>query len=656
MGVELTLQVIKEGQVVGTHNFDSDSQRTIKIGRLGSAQVKLDDPKAARIHAVIEFASGAMSLIDMGSKTGTHVNDSRVHKTTLAFGDKIKIGDTEIQVCEPGSVAVQPEPVAAPVPGMMPAGAAPVPGMMPAGAAPVPGMMPAGAAPVPGMPSPNIRPAGGVTTPRFDQGAGIQPVRRMTQEGLRSAAVENKPHPSIRPEEAVTEENRFVELRYYWGEALLNIFHYHHPKKLTIGESKQADIFLTSEGLPVEIFPLIRSIDGEYVLTFSDKMEGELNLSGSIFTLKEVRATSYARKDDKYANCYQVRLKTDARALIHWGGATFAIRFVSPPRALPSKPFDAVDLPIVNAFIGSIFFHIAAIITFMVYPYDTSSLKEDLFDKPDRFASLVLEAPKPTESTEDLLKKIKEKVEKKKEKIEEEKPKPTKQLLTKTPIKKIKKPKKTKDQKAAEMKQKLSKFLSGGSGSGAGSLLGGGGGGTLSGTLTNVIGSAGAGSATAGMAGLGIRGGAALGGGMGTSRGLGGIGTSGRSGGGGLGYGSGVGLKGRKSRSVMGLGTPVVMGSLPKDVIQKVINKNKNQIRYCYEVQLQRNQNLEGKISVKWIISATGSVSKTSLNSSTMKNRAVERCILAKIKTWKFPAPAGGGIVEVNYPFVFKAS
>ena len=32
----------------------------------------------------------------------------------------------------------------------------------------------------------------------------------------------------------------------------------------------------------------------------------------------------------------------------------------------------------------------------------------------------------------------------------------------------------------------------------------------------------------------------------------------------------------------------------------------------------------------------------------------VERCIGAKIRTWKFPKPKGGGIVIVRYPFVFK--
>ena len=39
-----------------------------------------------------------------------------------------------------------------------------------------------------------------------------------------------------------------------------------------------------------------------------------------------------------------------------------------------------------------------------------------------------------------------------------------------------------------------------------------------------------------------------------------------------------------------------------------------------------------------------------------MKNANVENCLASRIKTWVFPKPKGGGIVIVNYPFVFKQS
>ena len=89
MGVALNVQVLQNGQLIGQHEFDSDVHRTIKIGRLPSAQVKIEDPKVSRIHAVIEFAGTEVSLIDMSSTVGTAVNGAKVHKVKLNHGDQI---------------------------------------------------------------------------------------------------------------------------------------------------------------------------------------------------------------------------------------------------------------------------------------------------------------------------------------------------------------------------------------------------------------------------------------------------------------------------------------------------------------------------------------------------------------------------------------
>ncbi|MEO0814370.1 MAG: AgmX/PglI C-terminal domain-containing protein, partial [Myxococcota bacterium] len=86
------------------------------------------------------------------------------------------------------------------------------------------------------------------------------------------------------------------------------------------------------------------------------------------------------------------------------------------------------------------------------------------------------------------------------------------------------------------------------------------------------------------------------------------------------------------------------------------IDQNRNQIRFCYEKELQRNQELAGKVQMKWVISATGSVARSQVTSNSMQTPAVGQCLKQKIMGWKFPAPAGGGIVEVNYPFVFKSN
>jgi hypothetical protein len=43
------------------------------------------------------------------------------------------------------------------------------------------------------------------------------------------------------------------------------------------------------------------------------------------------------------------------------------------------------------------------------------------------------------------------------------------------------------------------------------------------------------------------------------------------------------------------------------------------------------------------------------VRSTTMNNQPVENCIMARIKTWAFPKPKGGGQVLVSYPFLFKS-
>ena len=667
MGLALFVHTFRAGQPAGQFQFDADANRTIKIGRLSSAQLKLEDPSVARIHAVIELAGQEVSLIDMGSTSGTQVNGVKAHKVKLNHGDQITVGETTLMVGigEPPVVAqaapVQPAPVMAgqqmPAPGL-PAPGLPAPGL-PAPGLPAPGL-PAQQMPAPGLPMqqqvaqpPQAASMPRPTQPRFDGGLQSPEVRRITKERLTSAAVESKPHPSLPPEPQMSVDNRVLEVRIYWGEVLLAMHHYAKPKCITIGENKRTDFFISSEGLPIEEFPLIRYMDDDYVLSFTTGMEGELEIANELRSLNQIRGSSLVRKDDSLDSTYNLKLPIDARGLLHWGGATFALRFVSPPTPIPNEFFKSMDLQYVNMLLLSLFFHIATMVTFLVFPYDTDALRVDLFDEPDRFAQLVLEGPQETESTKDLLEKLKKNVEEKKKKIKPPEEKVDLKVTKKQP--QVQKPVKTKSQKKAEVAQKFSKLFTGSSG-GAGSLLGGGGGGTLAGTLSNVIGTTGKGSATAGIAGLGIRGdGPLTGGGIGTSRGIAGIGTSGRLGGGGLAYGSGVSMGKRKERGMISLSTPVIMGALPPEVIKKVINQNKNQIRYCYEIELQRNQNLEGRIMMSWIIAATGSVAKVRVKTSTIKNANVERCIAAKIKTWKFPAPAGGGIVEVNYPFVLRS-
>ena len=98
-------------------------------------------------------------------------------------------------------------------------------------------------------------------------------------------------------------------------------------------------------------------------------------------------------------------------------------------------------------------------------------------------------------------------------------------------------------------------------------------------------------------------------------------------------------------------------GSLPKEVIAKVIKQNLGGVRHCYEKELAKNPKLEGKITMKIVIAPEGTVrSSEDISSSAFPSKAVSDCVVARFKAMVFPKPKGGGIVIVNYPVIFKAN
>ena len=125
MAVPLTLKVFKGDALVATKDYERD---IIKIGRLSSAHLCLDDEKVSRIHSVIEVGGdGSLSIIDMGSVEGTYVNGKRVNKGQLAFGDEIRLGATTIVVEDPAAFAAKNLSVAAESNAEVSDGAAPAP-------------------------------------------------------------------------------------------------------------------------------------------------------------------------------------------------------------------------------------------------------------------------------------------------------------------------------------------------------------------------------------------------------------------------------------------------------------------------------------------------------------------------------------------------
>ena len=150
--------------------------------------------------------------------------------------------------------------------------------------------------------------------------------------------------------------------------------------------------------------------------------------------------------------------------------------------------------------------------------------------------------------------------------------------------------------------------------------------------------------------------GAGIGGG-GDGEGLGGLGTRDRGGRGGSGYGHDGGYVGDHIGRVpaqVGMEAPILMGALDKSQIDRVIKQHLSQIRYCYQKELNRAPDLEGKVVMKFVIATDGSVSRADVQSTSLNNPVVESCLSDRFMRFQFPRPTGGGIVIVTYPFVFN--
>lgn len=133
----------------------------------------------------------------------------------------------------------------------------------------------------------------------------------------------------------------------------------------------------------------------------------------------------------------------------------------------------------------------------------------------------------------------------------------------------------------------------------------------------------------------------------------GGYGTKGK-GGGQAGYGK-LSMVGSAGNMPIPLGKEAIIeGGLDLDLVSDVIRRNMGQIRFCYEQGLQLDPSLAGRVGVRFTIAGNGQVKIADVENTTLNSKQIEECILARLKSWKFPLPDGGVEVKVSYPFSFK--
>ena len=100
----------------------------------------------------------------------------------------------------------------------------------------------------------------------------------------------------------------------------------------------------------------------------------------------------------------------------------------------------------------------------------------------------------------------------------------------------------------------------------------------------------------------------------------------------------------------------VIVGAVDPSAIEQAIQAHANEFRYCYERELNAgNPGLSGKIFTTFVIGPSGLANQTAIKSSTVKNAMVEKCVLQVIRRiTEFPKPAGGASVTVTFPFTYQ--
>lgn len=88
------------------------TEAVIKIGKLASSHLRLEDESVSRMHAVLEVTGpGQVQLIDLGSTRGTLLNGERVAKAMLNSGDVVQFGEVRVAISFPtADVAAQVTP------------------------------------------------------------------------------------------------------------------------------------------------------------------------------------------------------------------------------------------------------------------------------------------------------------------------------------------------------------------------------------------------------------------------------------------------------------------------------------------------------------------------------------------------------------------
>ena len=92
----LAFSISVGGDFVGKQEFEQDM---VTIGKGSTAVLQIQDDQLADLHAAVQLGDdGEITVLDLGSETGTLLNGSPVNNDKIADGDEIRLGNTVVTV------------------------------------------------------------------------------------------------------------------------------------------------------------------------------------------------------------------------------------------------------------------------------------------------------------------------------------------------------------------------------------------------------------------------------------------------------------------------------------------------------------------------------------------------------------------------------
>jgi outer membrane biosynthesis protein TonB len=411
----------KKGEVLVTGEYVKEK---IVLGRILSADLRVDDLSVSRIHALIEVRGTVVSITDLASSHGTFINGKKVVESKLSFGDTIRLGTTQIRISKGSGVASVAQGAFEGQP--FSEGDATQTQIDRALLESLDRRAPSERRKTDAFPeetrmdtrrdgdrrleqrvtdrraqskkpqTEEERRSGDRRTP-LDYERRLGSRRRTERRVFDITSLERRIEDrrtrtsdgDLLPEELekafeAPSHTKELEVTALWGDHILDVSNYYNPVILNVGEGPQNDYIIPSEGIPDE-FPLITvEEDGTAYLAFTGDMTGTIRARDKIYSIEDLKEEKFVKQ---YSGYFVVALKQDDFAKISIGTINFFLLYVRPAPRIKRAPFMESDPLLIRMAMGSLLLLALLFVSVAFVPKPTPVTIEMI---PERFAKIVI--------------------------------------------------------------------------------------------------------------------------------------------------------------------------------------------------------------------------------------------------------------------------